>query len=218
MAKKTIKEFKEIFGGIKKPKRPTGVSGKDKDEIESAVENDNLALFFTKSNDVYKKQPDYFVDLVAYKLAKHVDDGKWKAWLGDIPADARKKVVAKLVPGDITDHATRKVYDKAVADQNYNVIRLISERDPEGVNKLGEMAAYEDKKKQITDALGKGDDKSAKNCGELYLAWFSDDDIMEAAAIDTKRFFATALTGFKDNAKFIERLKDKVSPRQAKKA
>src|SRR5579862_3796884 len=101
MPKKTVKEFKEIFAPIKKPKLPNGISVKDKDALEKDLKDEELEKFFKDAAELNKKNPAYFADLVAYKLAKHVDtDQKRIAWLNKIPPDAQKAAIAKLVPGD----------------------------------------------------------------------------------------------------------------------
>src|SRR5579863_1032582 len=98
MPTKTVKEFKEIFGPIKKPKLPNGVSAKDKSALEQDLKDDQLQKFFADAAELNKKNPAYFADLVAYKLAKHVDNQeRWPAWLEKIPPDARAAAVARIV-------------------------------------------------------------------------------------------------------------------------
>lgn len=210
MPKKTIEEFKEVFGPIQKPKLPRNVTAKEKDTLEKEVRNDELAKFFKDSAELYKKDPGYFVDLVAYKLKKHFDnDEKRPAWLEKIPPEARKAAIAKIVPGDINDPVTKRAYEKAVSSGNSKMISLIKERDHDGVDAIEKKKASEDTKKFLNGLLNGKDDEEAIREGDLKMAWMTQDDIVDLASSNPKRFFATMLTGFKNNAKFVEFLKDR---------
>jgi hypothetical protein len=204
MPTKTVKEFKEIFGPIKKPKLPNGVSAKDKSALEQDLKDDQLQKFFADAAELNKKNPAYFADLVAYKLAKHVDNQeRWPAWLEKIPPDARAAAVARIVPGDIKDPLTRKAFDKARASDNTRMLKLIRERDPGGVGELEKQLTREDAKRRIEDALKGGDDKAAATQAD-YLSLLSPDETVEVARTNPKRFFSTVLVGLKDTAKFVE--------------
>jgi hypothetical protein len=137
MGKKTVEEFKEIFGVIKKPKLPKNISAKDKSALEKDLNNDQLEKFFKDAANLYKSDPEYFAQLVAYKLTKHFDNEKKRpAWLEHIPPDARKAAIKKIVPGDISDPATLGAYDKAGKSGNERMLALIKERDPIGIQAL----------------------------------------------------------------------------------
>ena len=41
--------------------------------------------FKKKAAQLFKAKPDYFTDLVAYKIAKHYNDEKLDYWLNDVP-------------------------------------------------------------------------------------------------------------------------------------
>jgi hypothetical protein len=209
MPKKTVKEFKEIFGPIKKPKLPNGISAKEKGALEKDLKDDELDKFFKDAGEVNKANPAYFADLVAYKLSKHFDnDEKRPAWFDKIPPDARKAAVAKLVPGDITNPLTRRAFDKAVAQGNKNMLALIRARDPDGVGALEAQLFKAEAKQKVADALKSGDDKSAMSQGELQLTILSPDEIVEVASANPKRFFSTMMVGLKNNAMFVEILKN----------
>jgi hypothetical protein len=209
MPKKTVKEFKEIFAAIKKPKLPNGISTKDKDALEKDLKDEELDKFFKDAGELNKKNPAYFADLVAYKLAKHVDtDQKRIAWLNKIPPEAQKAAIAKLVPGDISDPMTRRAFDKAVASGNKNMLALIRARDPVGVGALEQQRFLAEAKQKVADALKGTDDKAAMEQGELQLSVLPPDEIVEIASANPKRFFSTMLVGLKNNAKFVEILKN----------
>jgi hypothetical protein len=219
MPKKTVKEFKEIFGAIQKPKLPNGITAKDKSALEKDLNNDEMAKFIKDAAELNKANPAYFADLVAYKLAKHFDnDEKRPAWLEKVPPDARAAAVAKIVPGDITDPITKRAFDKAFASDNKKMLALIRERDPIGVGKLESQLARTEAKNNVSAALKGGDDDAAMTQGELQLSILSPDEIVEIASTNPKRFFATVLTGFKNNAKFVEVLKNKDLRESLKKA
>lgn len=209
MPKKTVKEFKEIFGAIKKPKLPNGISAKDKSALEKDLKDDELAKFLKDAGELNKANPGYFADLVAYKLTKHFDnDDKRPAWLDKIPADARTAAVAKLVPGDITDPITRRAFDKAKASGNKNVLALIRARDPVGVGALETQLFKAEAKQKVAEILQDGDDKAAMAQGELQLSTLTPDQMVEVASANPKRFFSTMLVGLKNNAMFVDILKN----------
>src|SRR5260370_17230552 len=81
MAKKTPDEFKAAFKAIKKPKRPADVSAKDKSSLEKVVSDTkdwDDKRFIDLAAKLYAKNPDYMVDLIAYKFAKHFDEASKK--------------------------------------------------------------------------------------------------------------------------------------------
>lgn len=139
MPKKTKEDFKAAFKAIKKPKRPPGVSGKEKSALEKAIDettdwDDPNVIRLAK--DLYANNPDYMVDLVAYKFVKHFDEGSVKKpfWAQKVPEEAFEKALKKVVPGDMSERLTQVTLERAVRGQGdqSNTVALIYERDPEG--------------------------------------------------------------------------------------
>ena len=94
MAKKTRDQFKQAFKAIKKPDRPKDVAGKDKDNLETLIDREDDG-FGQAASDLYAKAPDYMVDLIAYKYAKHFDEGDAKEpfWVQNVPEEAFKEAL-----------------------------------------------------------------------------------------------------------------------------
>ena len=95
MTKKAkIEEFKRAFD---KPSRPSDVTWKDKRTLESAVSELERQDFETRAATMYKNEPDYFVDLVVYKLAKHWGGDKQNYWINQVPQGALDRAMVKIL-------------------------------------------------------------------------------------------------------------------------
>jgi hypothetical protein len=218
MPKKTVQEFKEIFGGIKKPKLPKGISSKDKDALEKDLNNEDMVKFVNDAQKLYQADEGYLAKLVAYKVKKHFDnDDKRPAWLENVPQKVRDAAVKLIVPGDINDPVTRRAYDKAVAQDNFKVIALLKERDRNGVDALEDARALAKKKSEVVDKLKTGNEKDAKDLGAFTLSWLPPDDVAEIAEANPKLFFETVLPSFKDNAQFVKYLANETLREKLKK-
>ena len=162
MPKKTRDQFKEAFKAIKKPDRPKDVSGKDKDNLEDLIDKEDDG-FGQAATNLYASAPDYMVDLIAYKYAKHFDEKSEKApyWVQQVPEEAFQKALLKVAPNDMSDplsQAAVKVAVEGKGDQG-RVPDIMYERDLPGMAKFN-MDKW-------IEAKNAGDKDRAANWGKL---------------------------------------------------
>jgi hypothetical protein len=151
-------EFKTAFKAIKKPNRPKAVASKLKSGLDKAIDettdwdDPDVAK---RAKDIYDADPDYMVDLIAYKYAKHFEEGSEKRplWVQQVPKEALTKALAKVVPNDMSDRLTQAALERAVNGKGTqtNTSAIIFERDPEGTSR------YALDKWQKAKALGDND-------------------------------------------------------------
>ena len=208
MPKKSKDEFKAAFKVIKKPARPTGFSSKEKAVLETAMDKKGVGNdeFKRLAAELYSREPDYVVDLVAYKFVKHFDDtgDKRPAWVGLVPPEAFEKALKKVVPGDTSDRLTQVTLEKAVVRGGNEKITssLIYERDPEGTTHFALT--------KWTDASDKGD----KAVSTKWVEFFSSGANRQApdpAAVERNKKLVEAILE-SDNKKaaatFAERMSE----------
>jgi PDZ domain-containing protein len=142
----TIDEFKITFN---KPSLPKGLSSKKKDELETAVEAKNNQNFEAGAKEMYKDHPDYYVDLLSYKLAKHYDAGKRSMWLDRSPQEAVHKVLDKLFAKGLDDTELEKALEDY--SENFQVKNYLLQKYPDKTKEL------------LTTKLGKVPDEERLN-------------------------------------------------------
>ena len=112
MPKKSRDDFKAAFKTVKKPKPPTKDAKASKIAIDKAIDKgdpdktlDGLIAELLKSGE-----RDYVVKLVAYKYAKHYDDGSDKRpnWANKLPADIFGDALAIVVPDGLDKPLTQR--------------------------------------------------------------------------------------------------------------
>ncbi len=117
----------------KKPSRPKDVKGKDKDSLETLVENkggNEDILFQDQTDELFKKNPNYFVQLVAYKLSKHYDnDAKRPHWLTRVPQEAVQLALHRLYPDDTDTTGILSGLEHAVAKGDGTRIAFHAKQD-----------------------------------------------------------------------------------------
>ncbi len=166
--RKSKDEFKAAFKVIKKPGRPKGFTSKDKAALETAMDKKGAGPdeFKRLAAELYAEEPDYLVDLIAYKFVKHFDDtgDKRPSWVGLVPPAAYEKALAKVVPGDASERLTQVTLEKSIVGGAKERItgNLIYERDPDGTT-----AFALDK---WTEANGNGDKAKADKWVEFFPA------------------------------------------------
>ena len=198
MGKKSKDEFKAAFKAIKKPKAPDSGAKKQKSKLETAVdkaEDWDDPKFKQLAQDLYDENPDYMVDLIAYKFAKHFDEGSQEKpfWTNQVPKEALQKALAKVVPGDMSDKLTQVTLEKSLLGKGTqdNTAKVIYERDPEGTTEFA-MAKW-------SEAYSRGDEELAKkwagvmpNTREGVLLKF--DQITSTGNADAARAYAIQLS------------------------
>lgn len=164
---KTVSEFKAAFAVVRKPKLPKGLKSADKDLLEEDVryasqsgnpggtnwnKSTATARFSQRTTDLNAdaSTKQYVIDLTAYKLSKHAEDGKLFMWLNQVPPEVSKAALAKLVPNTLSDPRTVRALDKAVASGIKGRADLIFARDPAGAidHALQRRAAANDSAEQ----------------------------------------------------------------------
>ena len=234
MPKKTIAEFKAAFIAIKKPSRPRKVTRKMKGALETAVGDEDSDDFVDKIGALAKLDRGYLVDLVAYKISKHMETAdKLPFWKDKVPPDVLSDAMAKIVPNDMDSPTTQKAMDRAVADGDKTRTALLFARDPAKASgvfqaKLLALGGKGDRetRRELSDlvsanvsgggmafrkdtlikALKQGNKEAATDLGS-YLGFFSDDELVDIARQTGAAFFADALTGLKDSeGPFIQRM------------
>ena len=163
MPKKSREDFKSAFKTVKKPKAPSKAVQGDKVAIDKAIDkgDPDKTLDGLVAKLVSSGERDYVVKLVAYKYAKHYEDGSDKRpeWATRFPPDIFEDALAIVVPDGIDHKLTQKTIDRAVSSKSQELTvtcRLLYERDPE------KMTEY---------VIGKS--KAAQSQGDdaLLLAW-----------------------------------------------
>ena len=118
MPKKSRDDFKAAFKTVKKPKPPSNDAKANKIAIDKAIDKgdpdgtlDGLIKQLVDSGE-----RDYVVKLVAYKYAKHYDDGSEKrpSWATKFPDDIVRDAMAIVVPDGFDKPLTKKALDRAV--------------------------------------------------------------------------------------------------------
>lgn len=137
MPKKNLAAFKAAFAPIRKPKLPVKttpdriITKDQKAEAEKGI--GDRERFEKATAEIFKRNPEYFKDLAAYKIGKHIGDKKkLPKWMFYIPEDARAEVIAKVVPEDMSDRRTQAAFDKALETNDEDRISILKTRDPEG--------------------------------------------------------------------------------------
>lgn len=141
MPKKTRDQFKEAFKAIKKPGRPKDVGKKDKSNVESLIDKatdfDANPDFIKAAQDLYDQAPDYMVDLIAYKYAKHFDENSEKLpfWIQQVPQEAFEKAIKKVAPNDMSDPLSQAALEVSVKGKGKQdrVGEIMFARDPNGM-------------------------------------------------------------------------------------
>lgn len=163
MTKRSREDFKSAFKAVKKPKPPSKAVGGDKAAIDKAIDKGDPDKTLSGLIDklVASGERDYIVKLVAYKYAKHYEDGSAKRpqWAAGFPADIFTDALSIVVPDGIDSKLTQKTVDRAVASKSKESLltcHLLHERNPKA------MTEY---------VLGKC--KEAEQSGDkgLILAW-----------------------------------------------
>lgn len=140
MPKKSRDDFKAAFRTVKKPRPPSKDLKGTKAAIDKAIDKgdpdgtlDGLVKELVEGGD-----RDYVVKLVAYKYAKHYEDGSDKrpAWATKFPEAIFKDALAIVVPDGMDSKLSQKTLDRAVGskDQEKSLTGVMMyERDPDGV-------------------------------------------------------------------------------------
>jgi hypothetical protein len=233
MPKKTPDEFKQAFKAIKKPKRPSKGVGKLKDVLEKAVGDEDSDAFVKNIDLIAKADRGYLIDLVAYKLGKHLENtDKRPFWQEKVPPDIMKAAVAKIVPDDLSTPTGAKAFEKALKDGKTADVALLFARDPvraeqflfdqattlTGKENAGNRAmcmiaaascgidVVAFNKRVLKGALAAGNDDAATEFGKL-LSGLGEDEIVDIATSNPALFFSKTLQGFKDRgSEFITML------------
>ena len=118
MPKKSRDEFKAAFKTVKKPNPPSKDAKASKVAIDKAIDKGDPdgTLDGLIKQLVDSKEQDYLVKLVAYKYAKHYEDGSDKrpSWTTKFPADIVNAALAIVVPDGFDKPLTQKTLDRAV--------------------------------------------------------------------------------------------------------
>lgn len=161
MPKKSRDDFKAAFKTVKKPKPPTKDAKASKVAIDKALDKGDPDGTLAGLIDelVNSGERDYVVKLVAYKYAKHYEDGSEKrpTWATKFPADIFNDALAIVVPDGIDSALTKKTLARAMSSggkEGTLTGKLLYDRDPD------KMVDY--LIEQISAAHGKGDAKLAK--------------------------------------------------------
>lgn len=220
MGKKyTIDEFKLSF---KKPAQPKGLSSKKKDELEVAASKSDNQVFEAISAEIYRAHPDYYVELLSYKLAKHWDATTRNMWLDRSPKAAVEKVLDTLIGKGLDDSAL----EKALADYggNHLVNQYLVANYPDGAQTV--------LTKKLLDAKGKERLQEIRNAplvvqekwfqegqknknadlvraGVVAFSMLSKDQQRLIAAEDPMFFVDNLLQEFKRNDNAVDIFKDK---------
>ena len=210
MGKKSKDEFKAAFKAVKKPKPPGRDGKKQKSALEKAVddaEDWDDPEFKRLAQELYDEQPDYMVDLIAYKFVKHFDEGSEQKpfWTEKVPKEALTKALAKVVPGDMSDKLTQATLEKSLFGKGTqeNTANIIYERDPEGATEFALT--------KWSQAYGEGNEDAQLKWAKvmpttrdgILLAF---DQITSTGNADAARTFALRLTNLKkdDGEKTID--------------
>lgn len=194
---KTRDQFKKAFRAIKKPARPKDVSGKDKSNLDSMIDKTtdfSDPAVVKAAADLYNAAPDYFVNLVAYKYAKHFDENSDKApmWVQQVPKDAFERALKKVAPNDMSDPLSQAAVDIAVKGKGTQgrVPEIMYARDPDGMtqfniakwteaNKAGDkdliekwhkLSSFARPEVAIRAAVGSGDAATAMQFAEVLTS------------------------------------------------
>ncbi len=153
---KSRDDFKAAFKTVKKPKPPTKDAKASKVAIDKAIDKDDPdgTLDALVKQLVDSGERDYIVKLVAYKYAKHYEDGSDKrpAWATKLPAGIVSDAMAIVVPDGFDKPLTKKALDRAIGGNPVEFRRtadMLYARDPDG------MTGYA--LQQIEAAAKKGD-------------------------------------------------------------
>jgi|GEM_PF-2952169 len=209
----------------KKPSRPRNVSSQDKADLEEQVDSDFTMsdVYFQQHADaLYEKAPDYFVELVAHKIAKHYeDDDKRPFWITRVPEAAFTAAMAQLYPNDTDPDVTMGALDNAVAKRETRRVTYHYAQEPDRVferfwsriltphsRPVWLPAMVEDLPiRAIRRAIEVG---NVELVGALMLNLdnVEMDDVRELAAINPRFFVRHILRPLKSNNLLIRWLKD----------
>jgi hypothetical protein len=207
MVKKfTIDEFKLTFN---KPALPKGLAGKKKDGLEDVVkelakgDSRNADDFTKNAAEIFKDHPDYYVDLLSYKMAKHWDGKERKTWLEKSPPEAQGKVLDKLYGSKTMDedaineelkNAGSAVIPKYLGEKYPEVVKSAAKKKfkelkGKELEEYGRSLPFDAKKEFLVDALKSKDANAVQACGGAF-PFLPLKDQMELADADPVFFVA----------------------------
>lgn len=220
MGKKfTIDEFKMTFG---KPSLPKGLSSKKKDELEAAAKKKNNQDFEAGAAEMYKDHPDYFVELLSYKFAKHFDADTRDMWLDRSPEAAVFKVLDTLFGKGLDDTQLEKALDDY--SSNFQVKKYLLQKYPDKskeilTTKLGKVQGEEKvnfirntpmevQKAWFEDGYAKKDPELVR-AGALAYTMLKPDEQRQLAESDPEFFVETIVQEYKINPNAVDLFKNK---------
>ena len=140
------------------------------------------------------------IDLIAYKVGKHIDDPKLAIWVRDVDEDLMKAAATKMIPRDLSDEATLQQFRKAQKQKNLGLLDLFNRRDPEGTNRVNVQDRAVDLAKNLGDAFEKNDAQTAETLGVDFDSVIKHGDPVAMAKANPVLFFGSVMKGFRESS------------------
>ena len=219
MAKKAeIERFKLAF---RKPVRPKGVSKSDRSGLDKAVKKLEGDKFEAAADALWKKQPDYFLDLLVYKLAKYWEDDKSQYWIEKTPPQALAVAMDRIMSDADEDDVAESVRD--LSGTKTGITGVLARTGARGAAALVDHMSTLNAENLLamagkvppdfyTDMLEQSVAKDSADVAALFATGagtLDPADLRRIAATDPAFFMNHVLAPFKSDAQCVGLIKDR---------